>query len=652
MIESRNPFRMQTSEQIDNEDTFLKLFGPEALALLPKEGLWDRVHIIRSSPGGGKTSILRLFTPSALLTLHAHRTNDEFKELYSGMRNLGAIGKGGPQVLGVMLSCSKGKYDSLDDLEFEDVRKRRLLFSLLDSRIILTALRGILDLKRLEHPTDLERISFETPQSLILPKGIPHRCTGKELYQWACNVEKAVYNVIDSFGPVNFESLTGHDTLVSASILKSEYISCDAEPVVPHVLIMLDDSHKLTYTQRSSLFSIIDQRPPVGVWIAERLEALTKEELLSQGGVSGRDVVYINLEELWRSSVKRFKKMTLSIADKRVQASNKVDIQSFSACLQDVQDTKWLDEIEHAIGAVSKRIKDEWGDTKKYQQWIMTRENFEGEPLERAVEWRSLEILIERDQKKNQKKISEFSPETEFQYDKNDLEERYDSAVKNAAELLLSHEFGFPYYFNDSRLVSIASSNIEQFIWFGANLFEEIISARLMNPNSRLSADRQEDIIKRTIKERWKQIPYDVKDGRDVMRFLEAIGKFALWETKKPNAPYAPGVTGIAILMEDREKLIQDNKKYNRLFSDMQDNKKYNRLSSILSECIAHNLLEPILDCKCQGKRWMILYLNRMLCVYFGLPLQYGGWRGKTLNELSEWIEKGFIQKKKRGKKT
>ena len=317
-----------------------------------------------------------------------------------------------------------------------------------------------------------------------------------------------------------------------------------------------------------------------------------------------------------------------------------------------MQDTKWLDEIEHAIGSVSKRIKDEWGDTKKYQQWIMTRENFEGEPLERAVEWRSLEILIERDQKKNQKKISEFSPETEFQYDKNDLEERYDSAVKNAAELLLSHEFGFPYYFNDSRLVSIASSNIEQFIWFGANLFEEIISARLMNPNSRLSADRQEDIIKRTIKERWKQIPYDVKDGRDVMRFLEAIEKFALLETKKPNAPYAPGVTGIAILMEDRKKLIQDNKKYNRLFSDIQDNKKYNRLSSILSECIAHNLLEPILDCKCQGKRWMILYLNRMLCVYFGLPLQYGGWRGKTLNELSEWTEKGFIQKKKRGEKT
>jgi hypothetical protein len=136
------------------------------------------------------------------------------------------------------------------------------------------------------------------------------------------------------------------------------------------------------------------------------------------------------------------------------------------------------------------------------------------------------------------------------------------------------------------------------------------------------------------------------------MRFLEAIGKFALWETKKPSAPYAPGVTGIAILMEDREKLMQDNKKYTRLFSDIKDNKKYTRLSSILSECIAHNLLEPTLDYRGLGERWMLLYLNRMLCVHFGLPLHYGGWRGKTLNELSEWIEKGFIQKKKRREKT
>ena len=230
MIEPRNPFRMQTSEQIESDVIFLRLFGHGALDLLPKEDLWNRVHIIRSAPGGGKTSLLRLFTPGALLTLHAHRSSDDFKELYQGMENLGAIGDAGPKVLGVMLSCSKSNYDSLEDLEFDMAHKKRLLFSLLDSRIILTALRGILDLKRLEYPADLDRISFKAPSILNLPRGFPPQCNGKDLCRWAYNTEKAVYEAIDSFGPANFESLNGHENLVSAFMLKANSILCDDKP--------------------------------------------------------------------------------------------------------------------------------------------------------------------------------------------------------------------------------------------------------------------------------------------------------------------------------------------------------------------------------------------------------------------------------------
>jgi hypothetical protein len=72
---------MQTSEQIELDVDFLHLFSYEALDLLSKEDLWNRVHIFQSTPGGGKTSLLRLFTPGALLTLLAHRGAEEFKEL-------------------------------------------------------------------------------------------------------------------------------------------------------------------------------------------------------------------------------------------------------------------------------------------------------------------------------------------------------------------------------------------------------------------------------------------------------------------------------------------------------------------------------------------------------------------------------------------
>ena len=53
----------------------------------------------------------------------------------------------------------------------------------------------------------------------------------------------------------------------------------------------------------------------------------------------------------------------------------------------------------------------------------------------------------------------------------------------------------------------------------------------------------------------------------------------------------------------------------------------------------------------------MILYLNRWLCLHFGLPLQYGGWRPLKLDELvkyvnqnarkrQRWYSKSMIMKK------
>lgn len=636
MKEPRNPFRMQTSEQIELDVDFLHLFSYEALDLLSKEDLWNRVHIFQSTPGGGKTSLLRLFTPGALLTLLAHRGAEEFKELYLKMKELGAITAEGPKVLGVLLSCSKN-YDLLEDLNFEEQHKKRLLHSLLDSRIILTALRGILDLKRLEYPADLDKIFFKAPDALNLPKGIPRQCNGEGLFSWASNAERAVYEAIDSFEPLKSEALVGYGNLVSPFMLKSDNLLCGNQPVTPHILIMLDDYHMLTQNQRSSLISIIDERPPVGVWIAERLDALKEEELLSSGAESERDVVYINLEKEWRSRGDRFMKTALHIADRRAQFA-KATIPSFSACLQDVLDSPiWSKKIENAIDTISERIRDKVGEAERYKEWINNREIFNGTPLDRAIRWRSLEIILERDLRNRQKKLSDFAQGIDVTYDIEELEKREGSNVKAAAGLFLSREYGFPYYFTDRRIVSIASSNIEQFIWLGASLFEEIISARLIDPNALLSPERQEDIIKKTIKTRWEQIPLTIRNGRDVMKFLEAIGKMAFLETTKPNAPYPPGVTGIAISMRARDTLIQDN--------------KYSRLCSILSECIAHNLLEPILDYKVKGGRWMVLYLNRMLCVRFGLPLQYGGFREKTLDELSEWMEKGFIWKRNRRKK-
>ena len=65
----RNPFKLNSSESIETDADFLRLFGPGVLDLLPEGATSRRLLFIRSAPGGGKTTLLRVFTPSVLLSL-------------------------------------------------------------------------------------------------------------------------------------------------------------------------------------------------------------------------------------------------------------------------------------------------------------------------------------------------------------------------------------------------------------------------------------------------------------------------------------------------------------------------------------------------------------------------------------------------------
>ena len=106
-------------------------------------------------------------------------------------------------------------------------------------------------------------------------------------------------------------------------------------------------------------------------------------------------------------------------------------------------------------------------------------------------------------------------------------------------------------------------------------------------------------------------------------------------ETFKPNAPYAPGITGLGISEEDFQKIVLCEK-------DRTD-EKILCLAKVIYVCISLNLIEDFTDIN-QGQKsqtWKVLYLNRLLCLQFDLPLQKGGWKPKKIDELLEWIERG-----------
>lgn len=630
MRDPRNPFRMRASEHIASDTTFLRLFGSGVLDLIPEESPFSQPQIFRSAPGGGKTSMLRAFTPSSLVNLHASRNSEDHRDLYSRMRSLGAVDDNGPQLLGVMLSCGKN-YATLDDLPWDDLKKERLFFAFMNCRILLSTMRSVTQLHNLEYPQQLDRLAIAGDPDVLAELGLSPDGECTAIFEWARRTESEISQALDSLDP-DPPAPPGHSDLSSMRLLNPAQLMLDGNPVVSRILVMFDDVHKLASSQRNSLRNALGGlRESADMWIAERLEALTSEELLEVGAKHGRDYgdVALTLEAYWRKYPQRFERTVLAIADKRVREAQPVDIDSFSSCVQSSLETPDMrTEVEEALATLESEVREKWEDKERFSEWLAATSASEGTPYERAVAWQTIDILISRESRKAQLAF-------EFPLAPEELQKRDDSAARSAAELFLANRFGLPYYFGVSRLASLASSNIEQFLATAGELFEESSSAAILKRPYQLSSKRQHTILKRTAKQWWEQdVLRSLPLQAEVRRFVESIGRFAHRETFQPNAPYAPGVTGISITMAEREKLRDEEFLAGR--SDLK------HLAEVIAICLAHNILEAELD-RSQGyERRMLLYLNRLLCCHFDLPLQYGGWRARRPEELVRWMMDGY----------
>ena len=630
MRDPRNPFRMRASEHIASDNTFLRLFGSGVLDWIPTESTFSQPQILRSAPGGGKTSMLRVFTPGSLVNLHASRHSEEHRDLYSKMKGLGAVGDNGPEMLGVMLSCGKN-YAALDDLPWDARKKERLFFAFLNCRVLLSAMRSMLQLHNLEYPQQLHRLAISGDPDTLAELGLPATGECTAIFDWARRTESGISRVLDSLDP-HPDAPPGQSDLSSLRLLKPAHLLLDGEAVVSRVLVMFDDVHKLASSQRQSLgTALTGLRESADMWIAERLEALTSEELLEIGAKHGRDYgdTALTLESYWRRYPTRFERTVLAIADKRVREAQQVDIDSFASCVQSSLETPDLRaELEETAAAAEADVRNRWGDKERFREWIATTSASEGTAYERAVAWQTTDILITRENRRTQLAFDfALSPE--------ELQKKDDSAVRAAAELFLAKRFRLPYYFGFSRLASMASSNIEQFLATAGELFEEASSAALLKKPYQLAGQRQHAILKRTARQWWEQdVLRSLPLRSEVRRFVESVGRYCHWETYRPNAPYAPGVTGISITMAERDRLRDEQFLAGR--SDLK------RLAEVIAICLAHNILEAELD-RSQGyERRMILYLNRLLCCHFDLPLQYGGWRPRRPEEFARWVVDGY----------
>jgi hypothetical protein len=628
----RNPFRLQAAEHIDSETDFLRLFGHGVLDLLPEDAAFSRPQFIRSAPGGGKTSLLTLFTPTVLRTLLSLRTHPDYRDIFQRLKRLDAIDESGLRVVGIMLTCGR-TFPDLADLGLQAARARRLLLALLDARAMIGALRSALIARDLRYPDDLQRVRLVISEDARLP-GLVTPCDGVAARRWAEQVEQSICDTIDSLADSGAAGPPGHESMLMLKVLDSGALLVDGAPPAQRWLLLLDDVQKLTPDQRAALReTLLEQRASTTVWVAERLEALSTDELLAAGALPGRDYAdVINLEEAWRRNPKRFEAAVSVIAERRARVASDVaagdaHVSSFAAVLDTSLDSPdWSSRVEEAIGTVHARIRAIVTRDPKYAAWLRSREVLDGTAREKLVAWRTLEILIERHRRKQQQSF-------EFELGQEELDDKDDSGVRAAAELFISQEFGLPYFFGPSRLAQLGSFNVEQYLQLAGDLFEEALAQSLLRQRPTLSPERQHAILRGAYEARVKDLPRRAKNGRDVLNFITSVGKFCREVTFQPNAPYAPGVNGVAISMQEREVLLDAKRT---------SNSPYVRFADMLGTALAQNLLHAELDKSVKNQRWMILYLNRLMCLEYELPPHFGGFRERPLRELITWVERGY----------
>ena len=443
-----NPFFSRPSETIGADDKFIQLFSPDVLDIFDeKKPLWDIVNIIRSSPGGGKTTLLRLFTPDILLRIKNKQKDEQHLiDIYKKLKSLGIYdNKDNPLLIATHIPFTN-EYSTLEYLKINETTKNHLFFSLLNTRIILSVLYSFCKIKFLEFPEDLDKLMINQNPAMTSYNPLRNINNGKDIYDWCCDNEEKICSDIDNITLVDDFDVDNAVELYSLHLFDNKNLIYDGKAVNEKILVMLDDVHNLSQFQRSSLMkNIIDRRPLVNIWIAERLQALSMEEIISEGNIINRDLVLVNLEQFW-SKGKKFQKFASSVAEKRLSTIAEGEPTNLSSYLSEVMDKEYYESAIKNTNIIKSRVKTNF-NKKKYSKWIESRESFEGNEIETLIEWKRLEILINRDHG-NSQQIIQF----EELLEEESLEHQDGSDIENAARLFLHDEFKMPYYYGIDKI--------------------------------------------------------------------------------------------------------------------------------------------------------------------------------------------------------
>jgi len=613
----KNPFLIRQAEKIDTAANFLQLFSSDALSFVSEQS-FNTIQFIRSSPGAGKTTVFKAMQPNVLNLLDGE--NENTKDFYNLAVKNKLIESDDVKLLSCIISCVKN-YADIDEM-FRNGRRQQILFALLNVRIVVLMLKSIMSIKDLKERNSLRYVTFiEYPEDCLAIQDQIY--DGYSLYCWAQVEERKICQYLDALSDEPANLSLNYSTLFFIKLFEPHNILFHGKVFVNHSLIIFDDVQELTKHQRGLLTTtLFTTRPNLGIWVGERLAALSDSEIIRSNATIGREYESINLEEYWKDRGKIVYKNTLSgIADRRARMYSD-GIAFFDNCLENkIEYKKYSGILLTIVNLIIAQLNNDDSFGCKYLKIVEYIHSKYSSLYDRALALMVIDISYKRDISNGQMSLlqSELSiPDYEVLYKDN----------VSVAAYYLSIKAKLPYYFGCEKLKEISSYNIEQFLAFTGAIFEQYAANDVLNSkqksNIKIKPEEQERCIKQVAKQRYDEILSRFEYGENIQNLLKSLSYRSLQTRDRGTNPYAGGAaTGVAISISSLAMLEEE---------------RYCKLSKILSDCISSNYFDKRYIVH-SGQEWMVLYYNRWICVYYDLPLSYGGWFRATIQDLESFTQ-------------
>lgn len=637
-----NPFQQRATEMRRDEEAFLAIVSPEPVNyfLGPHASqLYDRLLLVRGTPGSGKTTLARLFEYPTLSALLRNRVPGRYRALITALADCGAIVDEYPTLLGCRLPLETG-YRDFWEFPYPDDLKAALTFALIQARSILGWIRNLRVAGISEQ--DIKIVAKDGAEAAMAAIGGPELAG---IVARAREVETALYRVagalvappLEKLDPVCTDPYHPFDAIDSFEVRPGPSHSNTTLNLRP--LIILDDAHVLHPQQFRHLERwLVRREPSIARWVLTRLDVLQPREALVvvtddrsdsaalPGVTSARETAEILLQSSTatrREQRTAFRKMAKDMANRYLQQmplfngrglNNLSDLLNTEA--ETLSGTKYSD-LQKQVNSAQARLQ--ISDARR-ATLLAQVDNYRTN-LSEDLRMAMLRILMNRHGKR--------IPQLSFFSDTADQEPTKqitaDSTVLDAARIHLLHQFDRPFFRGIDDLCDASSENVEQFLFLTAVLIDQMATQLTRRRSPSLDAVTQQRLLReragRTI-ENWN-FPH----CRTIRHILASLAEQCLAKSLEPNAPLGAGANAYGILQSEFDAIPDE-------FPD---------LAAVLHFAIAYNAVSIVPHYSCKGREWCLLELGGLIILQHGLTLRRGGFLEGTAKSLAELARESAI---------